>query len=130
VNFLTHAVVTAVIFMLLFLTGNTMMQSVRERVPEFGVMKTLGFSDMGVLALVFAESAMLCSLAGITGLALAEIVVPMIQKFLPDAASLLQISWSAFLPGFGFALLVAFVSGLIPALRVMRLNVVDALADR
>ena len=30
---------------LLFLTGNTMMQSVRERVPELAVLKTLGFSD-------------------------------------------------------------------------------------
>ena len=42
VGFFTRAVVSAVLFMLLFLTGNTMMQSVRERIPEFAVLKTLG----------------------------------------------------------------------------------------
>ena len=70
VSFLTHAVIGAVLFMLLFLTGNTMMQSVRERIPEFGVLKTLGFSDGGVLALVIAEAVILCGLAGLAGLTL------------------------------------------------------------
>jgi putative ABC transport system permease protein len=130
VNFLTRAVITAVIFMLLFLTGNTMMQSVRERVGEFGVLKTLGFSDMGVLALVFAESLILCALAGLAGLALAQAVVPVIHKVMPDAAALIQTSWSALLPGFGFALLVAFLSALVPALRASRLTIIDALAGR
>ena len=130
VNFLTHAVITAVIFMLLFLTGNTMMQSVRERRSEFAVLKTMGFSDLGVLALVFAESLLLCLLAGMTGLGLSQIVVPLIQKSLPEVADLLRMSWAAFLPGFGFALLVAFLSALIPALRAKRLNIVDALTNR
>jgi putative ABC transport system permease protein len=130
VNFLTHAVITAVIFMLLFLTGNTMMQSVRERRSEFAVLKTLGFPDMGVLALVFAEALLLCLLAGMTGLGLSEIAVPLIQKSLPEVADLLRMSWGALLPGFGFALLVAFLSALIPALRARRLNIVDALARR
>ena len=62
IGFFTRAVVAAVLFMLLFLTGNTMMQSVRsERVPEFGVLKTLGHSDSGVLALVVAEAVILCA---------------------------------------------------------------------
>jgi len=130
VNFLTHAVITAVIFMLLFLTGNTMMQSVRERRSEFAVLKTLGFSDMGMLALVFAESLLLCLLAGITGLALSEIVVPLIHKSLPEVADLLRMSWRALVPGLAFALLVAFLSALIPALRAKRLKIVDALANR
>jgi putative ABC transport system permease protein len=129
-NFLTHAVITAVIFMLLFLTGNTMMQSVRERGSEFAVLKTLGFSDMRVLALVFAESLLLCLLAGMTGLALSEIAVPLIHKSMPEVADLLRMSWGALLPGMGFALLVAFLSALIPGLRAKRLKIVDALANR
>jgi len=130
VNFLTHTVITAVIFMLLFLTGNTMMQSVRERRSEFAVLKTLGFSDMGVLTLVFAESLLLCLLAGITGLGLSEIAVPLIHKSLPEVADLLRMSWSALVPGLGFALLVAFLSALIPGLRAKRLKIVEALANR
>jgi len=130
INFLTHAVITAVIFMLLFLTGNTMMQSVRERVPEFGVLKTLGFSDLGLLGLVFAEAAILCLVAGLAGLALSQGAVPIAHRLMPEVASLIQSSWSALLPGFGFALLVGFVSALLPALRAKRLNIVDALANR
>jgi ABC-type lipoprotein release transport system permease subunit len=64
------------------------------------------------------------------GLGLSEIAVPLVQKSLPEVADLLRMSWSALLPGLGFALLVAFFSALIPALRAKRLNIVDALADR
>ena len=131
VSVLTHAIVGAVLFMLLFLTGNTMMQSVRERIPEFGVLKTLGFSDIGVLALVLSESILLCALAGGTGLAIVKFGFPALKKVAPNGvSSLLLLPWSAVATGFCCALLVAFVSGFFPALRVKRLNVVDALAGR
>ena len=44
VGFVLRAILGAVFFTLLFLTGNTMMQSVRERVPELAVLKTIGFT--------------------------------------------------------------------------------------
>ena len=44
--------------------------------------------------------------------------------------TLLQMPWSAAVTGLGFALLTACVAGFFPALRVKRLNVVDALAGR
>jgi putative ABC transport system permease protein len=130
VGFFTHAVVGAVLFMLLFLTGNTMMQSVRERVPEFAVLKTLGYSDGGVMSLILAESVLLCVLAGLVGLGAAKLAVPVLKTLAPDVAAILLMPWSAVVIGFGFALLVAFLSGLFPALRIKRLNVVDALAGR
>ena len=117
----------AVLFMLLFLTGNTMMQSVRERMPEFAVLKTLGYSDGGVLGLVLAESAILCLLAAVAGLAIAKFGIPRISDISPDMGQLLLMPWSALLTGLGFALGVAFVSGLIPALRAKRLSIVQAL---
>jgi putative ABC transport system permease protein len=36
-------IIGAVLFTLLFLTGNTMSQSVRDRIPELGVLKAVGF---------------------------------------------------------------------------------------
>ena len=71
INFIVDGIVGAVLFTLLFLTGNMMMQSVRERIPEFAVLKTLGFSNGGVLALVLAESLLLCLIAAAVGLAFA-----------------------------------------------------------
>jgi putative ABC transport system permease protein len=129
VNFFTHAVVGAVSFMLLFLTGNTMMQSVRERTPEFAVLKTLGFSDLTVLILVLAESVLLCALAALAGLMIAKIAIPMVKNIVPGGG-MVQMPWAALLTGFGLALFVAFVSSLIPALHVKRMSIVDTLAGR
>ncbi len=65
VRFITNSIVAAVFFTLLFLTGNTMRQSIRERIPEFAVLKTLGFSDGIVFAVVFAEAgAVVCAGCG------------------------------------------------------------------
>ena len=130
VKFFTRAVISAVLFMLLFLTGNTMMQSVRERTNEFGVLKTLGFSDRGILAMVFAESILLCGVAAGTGLLLIKLAFPLIKTSLPAYSLLLILPWSSLLTGLGFAVLVALASGFIPARRAQRLNVVDALAGR
>ena len=63
INFIANAIVGAVLFTLLFLTANTMMQSVRERTPELAVLKTLGFSDGKVLTLVLIEALALCVFA-------------------------------------------------------------------
>lgn len=127
VGFFTRAVIAAVLFMLLFLTGNTMMQSVRERVSEFAVLKTLGFSDTAVLTLVLAEALVLCGLAAGAGLVIAKIGVPLIGEVSPDLGQLLLMPWPALLTGLGFALAVALVAGLVPALKARRLSIIEAL---
>jgi putative ABC transport system permease protein len=131
ISFFTRSLIGAVLFMLLFLTGNTMMQSMRERTSEFAVLKTIGFSDRGVLSLVFAEAVVLCVLAALIGLAFVKLVVPLISGGLPgNTADLLRMPWSAAATGFAFALLTAFVSGFFPGVRVSRMKLVDALAGR
>jgi putative ABC transport system permease protein len=130
VNFLTSAVLGAVFFMLLFLSGNTMLQSVRERIPEFAVLKALGFSDNSVLSLVVAESVLLCLLAAAAGLVVSKLIIPIARGPLSDFLLLLQMPWTDMLRGLGLALIVALLSSLLPALRVKQLNVVDALAKR
>ena len=65
IGFIVNSIIGAVLFALLFVTGNTMMQSIRERVPELAVLKTYGFSNMAVTLLLFAESALLCVTAAV-----------------------------------------------------------------
>lgn len=126
IGFVLRAILGAVFFTLLFLTANTMMQSVRERIPELAVLKTLGFSDIKVLTLVIAESLLLCVLAALVGLALSFATVPLIKQGLPAV----ELSVRALLPGIAIAVVLAMVVGAAPALRAMRLNIVDALADK
>ena len=125
INFLVDTVGGAVLFMLLFLTGNSMMQSVRERIPEFGVMKTLGFTDPGVLMIVLAESAVKFVLAAAVGLAIAKQLVGLTHGEPP-----LLLPWRAVAAGLVFAVVAATLSAIVPAWRVKRLSVVDALAGR
>jgi len=129
VNFLTSAVLGAVFFMLLFLSGNTMLQSVRERIPEFAVLKALGFSDKSVLSLVIAESVLLCLLAAALGLLASKLIIPIARGPLSDFLLLLQMPWTALLLGLGLALIVALLSSVLPALRLRQLKV-DALLKR
>ncbi len=126
IGFVLRAILGAVFFTLLFLTGNTMMQSVRERVPELAVLKTLGFSDIKILSLVIAEALMLCLFAAFIGLGLSYIALPVIRRGLQGV----ELSPMALIPGIGFAVLLGLIVGLPPALRAMHLNIVDALADQ
>ena len=125
IGFVLHAILGAVFFTLLFLTGNTMMQSVRERIPELAVLKTLGFGDGTVLGLVISESLLLCLTAAVIGLALSYAALPIIKQGLQGV----ELSPRALLPGLGVAVILALIVGFPPALRAMRLNIVDALAD-
>jgi putative ABC transport system permease protein len=126
IGFVLRAILGAVFFALLFLTGNTMMQSVRERIPELAVLKTLGFGDDRVLILVLAEALLLCMIAAVIGLALSYAALPIIKLGLQGV----ELSPAALIPGIGVAVLLALVVGAAPALRAMRLNIVDALADK
>jgi putative ABC transport system permease protein len=126
IGFVLRAILGAVFFTLLFLTGNTMMQSVRERIPELAVLKTLGFSDSTVLGLVVAESLLLCLFAALIGLALSYAALPIIKMGLNGVV----LSPLALLPGIGVAVLLALIVGFPPAVHAMRLNIVDALAEK
>jgi putative ABC transport system permease protein len=127
IGLIMSSIIGAVFFTLLFLTGNTMMQSVRERIPELAVLKTLGYSDTKVLALVIAESLALCLLAAAAGIAIAAVLLPMVASALPGFSGLVM-KPSTIAGAFGLAVLLALVVGVPPALRAMRLQIVDALS--
>ena len=92
-------VLGAVLFTLLFLTGTTMMQSIRDRTAEFGVLKSIGFTDTSVFVMVLTESLVLCVLAALLGLGIAA------------------------------SLVVGVVGGLLPAIKASRLDIVASLRN-
>jgi putative ABC transport system permease protein len=128
IGFFVNAIIGAVMFALLFVTGNTMMQSVRERVPELAVLKTYGFSNFAVLCLVLAESLVLCCVAAALGIGIAAVISPPIYREL--GAGGLDLPLSVVAAGLGLAAAFAVVSALVPAVRAQRLSIVDALAGR
>jgi putative ABC transport system permease protein len=130
IGFMVNTIVGAVLFTLLFLTSNTMVQSIRERVPEFAILRTVGFSETGVLWLILIESLVIGVSAALLGLAAASPVIPrMMERVSPDLSGI-HLPAAVFAWGMAIAVLLAVISGLPPALRARRLNLVDALAGR
>jgi putative ABC transport system permease protein len=128
IGYFINAIIAAVMFTLLFLTGNTMMQSVRERIPELAVLKTYGFSNAAIMTLVVTESLLLCVVAAAIGLGVAELVTPTIFRFI--GAGGISLPLSVVGTGLVLAVAAALVSALPPALRAQRISIVDALAGR
>ena len=125
-NFAIRSIVSAVLVALLFSTAAMMMQSIRERSPELAVLKTLGFSDRSVYAMVVAEGIVVCVVAALVGLALATGVFPYASKFVPG------LSMPSDVIGLGVvgAVFIALISAALPASKAARLPVVEALAGR
>ncbi len=126
VGAILSAVLGAVFFTILLVAGNTMAQSVRERIAELAVLKALGFTHPGVLALVLAESAVVAGVGGGLGLALARLLIGLGDPtggalpvfFFPHADQLL---------GVILVVLLGLLTGILPALQAMRLRIADGL---
>lgn len=119
-------ILVAVFFTLLLVAGNTMAQSVRERTAELAVLKTLGFTNRRVLALVLGEAGLLAVAGGGVGLGLGALAISAGDPtggFLP----IFYYPGKDVVWGVVFVLLLGILTGLVPALRAMRLRIVDAL---
>jgi putative ABC transport system permease protein len=126
IGFLMTVIGSVVFFTLLLVAGNTMAMSVRERTGELAVLKTVGFTDRAVLALVLVEVTLIAVLGGTLGILLAKLFTlggdptgGMLASFyLPPSAMAI---------GAALTVLVGLLAGLIPATTAMRLQVVHAL---
>ncbi len=126
ISLVVRAIMGAVFFALLLSVGAVMMQSVRERTPELAVLKTLGFTDVGLLLLVLAETLVFCLVSAAIGLGIAGALFPTIKGLIGFSMQ----AGPALAFGFVAAVVLALLTGLPPALRAMRLQIVDALAGR
>ncbi|MDE2251488.1 MAG: ABC transporter permease [Gammaproteobacteria bacterium] len=130
IGLIVGAIMAAVFFTLVLLTGNTMAQAVRERIPELAILKTIGFSSGSVLGLLLAEAVLLLVCGGVLGVLIAGGVAAGLEAtagfvFPPIVASLAV--WAR---ATALMLLIGLVVGALPAYRGLRLRVVDALAGR
>ncbi|HEY0334144.1 MAG TPA: FtsX-like permease family protein [Stenotrophomonas sp.] len=130
IGLIVTSIMGAVFFTLLLLTGNTMAQAVRERIPELATLKTLGFQDRTVLALVMIEAVLLIVLGGLIGMGLAALAIPGLAAASGGALPVHAVPTQTWVIGLGLMVAIGIVVGLLPALRAQRLKIVDALAGR
>src|ERR1700756_2373358 len=129
IGLIVRWILFAVFFTLLLVVGNTMAQSVRERIPELAVLKTLGFSDGSVLGFVLAEAFVICLVGGLVGLALATVLGAIVEQATGGQFQL-NVNGVIWAIGIGAIVVMSLAVGLLPGLRARRLKIVDALAGR
>ena len=128
VRTLMNAIGMAVVFAILLVTGNAMMMSARERTREVAALKAIGFGSGAVSLIELAEAGVVSLVGtafGLGGAALlwANVTIPQLEQFLPG----FSVAGSTMAIGIGIALLLTFLSGLVPAWRAARMNVAQAL---
>jgi putative ABC transport system permease protein len=124
------AISAIVFFVILLIAGNTMAQSVRERTNELGVLKTIGFTDLAIGAMVLGEALLLTTLAGALGLALALAATSGLAKLVERFLPVFYLPMRSVGIGVVLAMLLGLASGGLPALLARRLTIVDALRRR
>jgi putative ABC transport system permease protein len=106
-----------------------MAMSVRERVREIGVLKTLGFTPAAVLGLVLGEACAISVAGGLIGYLISTLLMQMVAKspfggFLPTLP-LIEVPVAAACVAIAAA--IGLVSSLVPAVGASRLPIVEAL---
>ncbi len=120
------AITSVVMGFILFVAGNAMAQSIRERTNELGVLKTLGFQDGKILMIVLLESCAIAVIGGGIGLALAWAIIAQgdpTNGMLP----IFHFPPRDLVFGGVLVILLGLATGLIPAVQAGRLKIVDAL---
>ena len=123
------AICGAVTFTILLVTGNTMAMSVRERVKEVGILKTLGYTPGLILSILVGESVVISLMGGVIGLGLAAVLCNVLRNSPSTFADMSQLYLFPSLAAIGLAVsvFIGFISSLIPAYGASRRPILDAL---
>jgi putative ABC transport system permease protein len=124
---LLTAIATAVFFTMLLVTANTMGQSIRERLNEIAVMKTLGYSSFGVTSMVLAEAILVTAIGGALGLAVSVLFARAIANNLQQFFPVLGVPASTYAIGAILIVVLGALAAVLPCIQAGQLRIVDAL---
>ena len=125
---LVLSIASVVVFMILLVVGNTMSMNIRERSHEIAILKSIGFQNEALIAMLVSEAVSICVMGGLLGCFGAKILFASVE--LPRVVLFLRgfnVTAATLLLGLGISLAVGLVSGGIPAFRVARLTVAEGL---
>jgi putative ABC transport system permease protein len=126
IKLFTNVLMGAVLFMLAFVTGNTLRQSLQDRSREFAVLKAMGYSGVHVLSLALAEALLLYLPPALLGLGIARLLSPLWK----EAFGSIFVSPTVVVVGLICAACLAFIGAALPATSLSRMPVAFALGKR
>ncbi len=122
------SVVFAAFFIILVIVGNSMVLAIRERTGEIGVLKTLGFKSERIFVMVLAESLLLAVMSGALGLLATSAVVDLINGITAIQLPVLILKQEIILEAIAIMVALGLITGIIPAVNALRLNIITALS--
>jgi putative ABC transport system permease protein len=125
------AICAAVTFTILLVSANTISMSVRERIREVGILKTLGFTPGAILGIILGEAAIISLIGGLVGCALAGGMCTLVANspgadFMP-ALRTMSVGGAVGAISLAAALFIGLISSIIPAWGASRTGILDAL---
>lgn len=125
----------AIVAILIAMAGvvNTVLMSVLERMPEIGILKTMGAMPGDIFRLVWTETLILCGIGGIAGIGFAVLFARgtdiLVRRILPYAPSggLVVIDGGLALLTLGSIIAAGLLSGLYPAWKAGRVRPLDSI---
>lgn len=125
------AICAAVTFTILLVSGNTMAMSVRERVREVGILKTIGFTPGTILTMLVGEAVVIAVAGGVLGLGLAYGLCRLMREAPSTFADFSAITLPPVIVGLclSVAVLIGIVSSFVPAWSASRRSILEALRE-
>ena len=117
----------AVFASMLLITGNTMANSVRERLNEFAMMRAVGFSRVELAFVIFREAAILVGVGAALGLLMGWGLVRLMEPVMTDILISFSLTWWAVAAAAAMALFFALATGFLPGRQVARMPVAATL---
>jgi putative ABC transport system permease protein len=131
---MTEAIVIAIqlvsfviIFIIMAVVANTMAMTARERIGEYAVFKTLGFSGFHIAGLVFGESICITMLGTAIGILLTFPAAGVFGKELNQFFPIFNVERETIYMDLIAGLVVASVAALFPAWRAIHIRIADGL---
>ncbi|KNC67238.1 hypothetical protein AC626_12050 [Pseudoalteromonas rubra] len=126
-SWILKLVVLAVFFTLLLIASNSMSQSIRERMNELAVMKSLGFSSGKLIASVYMEALLIIFVGAASGVLIAAFGLDVVQQKLATFLPGIHIQASHYVQIVVMIFSLALICCVSPALSIYRLTISKAL---
>ena len=131
---MTEAIVIAIqlvsfviIFIIMAVVANTMAMTARERIGEYAVFKTLGFSGFHISGLIFGESMFVTMLGAVLGIVLTFPVAKIFSQQLSTFFPVFNVATETIYMDIAASFLIALVAGVFPSWRAVNIRIADGL---
>ena len=127
----SYVVMAITLAVVLVAVSNTVSMATRDRIQEFGILRSLGFRRANILGLVMGESLVLSLIGGMLGLA-ATLAVLNLQEYhygLRGVNMLIHVTPTVAVAAVVVSVLVGVLGGLAPAVGASRLEIVQSLRN-